>query len=66
MASIKQTSLIIKKETLYDKIRKKLFLFIFQKDYIAMQKLEELISPRRPNTNKIIIPKEIGKDIKKI
>jgi len=66
MASTKQTSLIIKKETLYDKIRKGLFLFIFQKDYEAMKKLEELMSPKRPIVSKIIIPKEIGKDIKKL
>lgn len=67
MGKIKETSLIIKKETIYDKIRKRLVLFIFQKDYETMQRLEQLTIPQRPNpASKIIIPKEIGKDIKKI
>lgn len=67
MGNLKETSLVIKKENLYDKIRKNLLLLIFQKDYQIIQKLEMLIRPRRPQPNtKIVIPKEIGKDIKKL
>lgn len=67
MANLKETSLVIRKENLYDKIRKNLLILIFQKDYQMIQKLEKLIRPKRPKTNQtIIIPKEIGKDIKKI
>lgn len=67
MANLKETSLVIRKENLYDKIRRNLLILIFQKDYQMIQKLEKLIRPKRPKTNQtIIIPKEIGKDIKKI
>lgn len=67
MEKIKETSLIIKRETIYDKIRKSLLNILYQKDYQMIQKLEELIRPKRPKQNmKIIIPKEIGKDIKKL
>ncbi len=67
MEKIKETSLIIKKETIYDKIRKSLLNILYPKDYPMIQKLEELIRPKRPKQNmKIIIPKEIGKDIKKL
>lgn len=59
MSNLIQTSLILKKETLYDKIRKSLFIFIYQKDYEMMQRLDRLITPKRPNPNQIIIPKEI-------
>ena len=34
MANLKQTSLIIKKESLYEKIRKSLITLIYQKDAI--------------------------------
>lgn len=67
MANLKETSLVIKKETLYDKIIKNLWVIIFQKDYQTMQRLENLIKPKRPKVSqKIIIPQEIGKDIKKL
>lgn len=61
-----EKSLVIKKETIYDKIRRNLLMLIYQKDYQAMQRLDELIqSKRRAKMKKIVIPKEIGKDIKK-
>ena len=59
---IKETSLVMRTETLSDKIRKNLLMFIYQKDFIMIQRFEELIQPKRPNTNEIIIPKEIGKN----
>ena len=67
MANLKETSLVIKKETLYDKIRKNLWVIIFQKDYQTIQRLENLMKPKRPRASqKIVIPQEIGKDIKKL
>lgn len=67
MANLKETSLVIKKETLYDKIRKNLWIVIFQKDYQTIQRLENLMRPKRPRASqKIIIPREMGKDIKKL
>ncbi len=67
MSNLMQTNLIIRKETIYDKIRKSLFAFIYRKDYEMIQRLDELIMPKRPIKNsKIVIPKEIGKDITKL
>lgn len=60
-----QTSLIIKKETIYDKIRKSIFTLVFQKEAETIRRLDDLLKPNRPNLrNKIIIPKEMGKDSK--
>ena len=67
MANRKETSLVIRKENVYEKIRKNLLILIFQKDYQMIQRLETLMKPRRPKPNaKIVIPKEIGKDTKKL
>lgn len=61
-----ETSLIIRKETLYDKIRKSLSILIYQKDYKMIQRLDKLLMPKRPKQNsKIIIPQEMGKHITK-
>ncbi len=62
MSNLMETSLVIKKETIYDKIRKSLFVLIYGKDYQMMQRLDNLIKLKRPHpSSKIIIPKEIGK-----
>lgn len=67
MANRKETSLVIKKENVYEKIRKNLLILIFHKDYQMIQRLENLMKPTRPKPNvKIVIPKEIGKDTKKL
>ena len=64
MVDIKQTSLVVKRETIYDKIRKSLWNFMNRKDCQMMQSIEELLKPKRPKLNeKIIIPKEIRKDL---
>lgn len=66
MSKVIETSLILRKETVIDKIRKNLFMLIFQKDYQMIQRLDELIMPKRPKKNsKIVIPKEMGKSITK-
>lgn len=62
MSNLLETSLVIKKETVYDKIRKSLFLLVYGKDYQMMQRLDELMKPKRPHSSSvIIIPKEIRK-----
>lgn len=62
MSNVIERSLVIRKETIYDKIRRSLLVLIYQKDYPMIQRLENLIQFKRPNqTSKIIIPKEIGK-----
>jgi len=64
MSSLMGTGLVVKKETIYDKIRKNLLIFIYQEDYFAMQRLDELIKSKRQVGNiKVVIPKEIGKSI---
>lgn len=55
---------MIKRETIFDKIRTGLFVLIYQEDYQMIQRLDELIMPKRPKQNsKIVIPQEIGKSI---
>ena len=71
MKKIVETSLVIKKETKFDKIRDALFsLFLirdalfslfFHEEYEMMQKLDELLKVKRVETNKIVIPKEMKK-----
>lgn len=64
MSKIIETSLIIKRETIIDKIRKSLLVLIYKDDYQMIQRLDELIMPKRPKQNsKIVIPQEIGKSI---
>lgn len=66
MSNVIETSLVIKKQTIYDKIRRSLLVLIYQKDYPMIQRLENLIQVKRPNQNSnIVIPKEIGKQPKK-
>ena len=60
MSTIIEKSLVIRKETIYEKIRKKIFTLIYNKDYQFMQELEELFIPKRPR-KKVIIPQEIGR-----
>lgn len=57
-----ETGLIIRKETKFDYIRKKLLLLFFGKESKTLGMLEELIF-RKENIdkNKIVIPKEIQK-----
>ena len=67
MSDLIEKSLIIRKETIYDKIRKSLWLLVFKKDFQMIRKLDLLLQPNRPqlNNQKVIIPKEIGKNVKK-
>ena len=61
-----ETSLVLRKETIYDKIRRSLLKLVYQEDYGMIQRLDELIMPKRPKVNgKIVVPQEIGKYITK-
>lgn len=66
MDKITQTSLIIRKETKFDKIRKRLFMLFFGQEYTLLQEIEDLLIPRREKKKNIVIPNEIGKKIEKI
>ncbi len=67
MSDFVEKSLVIKKETIYDKIRKSLWFLIFKHDFQMIQRLDILLQPKRPaiEKGKVIIPKEIGKNVKK-
>ena len=59
MSKIIEKSLIIKKETKFEKMRKQLYRIFFRREYWLDIEFEELLKINRPNINKIIIPKEI-------
>lgn len=61
MENLVQKSLIIRKETIFDKIRKNLLKIFYKKEYIMIEKLDILEQQRipKPKQNEIIIPKEI-------
>ena len=49
------------KENKFDKILKNLFRFIFKQEYELMYKIDKITMPKKTDTSKIIIPKEIKK-----
>lgn len=61
MSKIIETSLIVKKETKFEKIVNSLFMLFFGKEYKMLQEIDYLLTPKRINRKKIIIPNEIGK-----
>ena len=58
--------LIVKKETIFDKIRKSLNRLFFLEEEIMMEKLDKLEKTRtpKPKISEIVIPKEIRKENK--
>lgn len=54
-----ETSLIVRKESKFDKIIKLLNRMFFKKVYYLEEKLDELFKPKSVNVSKIVIPKEI-------
>ncbi len=54
-----EKSLIIKKETAFDKIRKKLSMIFFYEEYQLEMRIEKLVTPKKVDITKIVIPKEI-------
>lgn len=65
MSKVTETSLIIRKETRFDKLRKSLFMLIFGQEYRMLQEIEDLLMPKREKKKNIVIPNEIGKEIKR-
>lgn len=66
MSKIEEVSLVLKKETKFDKIRKSLFMLIFGKEYQMIEEIERLLTKKGQPKKNIIIPSEIGKKIKKL
>jgi len=61
MSKMIETALVLKRENKFDKIRKNLLFLFFKKEYIMMEQIDNLLMPKRPNKNNIVIPKEIRK-----
>ena len=52
-----ETGLIVVKHTKFDKIRRKIMMFFYGKDYKIIERYQQLVKINRPKN--IIIPKEI-------
>lgn len=59
MSKVVEKSLIIKKETPFDKLREALLMMFFKEEYYLEKRLEELTRPKSINISNIVIPKEI-------
>ena len=59
MSKIIETSLIIKKETKFEKVRKTIYQILFQQEYLLDMELKNIMQIKRPNPKNIIIPREI-------
>lgn len=59
MLEVTQKSLIIRKETPFDRLRKSLLMMFFQEEYQLERRIEGLVKPRTIDVSKIVIPKEI-------
>ena len=56
---IKETSLVIRKETKFDKIRKRLMEIFFKEGYLLEMEMKNLLKIHRANPSKIVVPREI-------
>ena len=54
-----ETSLIVRKDSKIEKIRKLLTRIFFKKEYYLEKQLDELFKQKKINTSKIVIPQEI-------
>ena len=52
-----ETGLIVIKQTKFDKIRRRLMMFFYGKDYKIIEQYQQLLKVNRPKN--IIIPKEM-------
>lgn len=59
-----ETSLIVRKESKFEKISKLLTRIFFKQEYYLEEQLEELFKTKKVNVSKIVIPTE--KAIKKV
>ena len=54
-----EKSLIIRKESSFDKVRRALVMMFFREEYEVERKLDELMNYKKVDVSKIVIPKEI-------
>ncbi len=62
MSKIIETSLIIRKETVFDKIRQSLLKRFYKNEYNLIKRVDNLMTPKRMKIKDVIIPQEIGKE----
>lgn len=61
-----ETSLIVRRDSKIEKIRKLLTRIFFKKEYYLEKQLDELFKPKRINISKIVIPQEINRDFRTV
>ena len=54
-----ETGLIVIKQTKFDKIRRRIMMFFYGKDYKIIEQYQQLLSVRVVKPKNIIIPKEM-------
>ena len=54
-----QTSLIVRKEDIFSKIRRKLFMLFYPAEAKLLNMIDEIEKPKNTITGDILIPKEI-------
>lgn len=59
MSKLIEKSLVIKKETSFEKIRKKILMAFFKEEYEIEKKINELVNYKKVEISKIVIPREI-------
>lgn len=59
MSKVVEKSLIIKKETPFDKLREALLMMFFKEEYYLEKRLDEFTKIKRINKSNIVIPREI-------
>ena len=59
MSKIVETSLIIKKETKFDKIKNSIYQIFFRQEYLLDMELKNITQIKRPKPKNIVIPREI-------
>lgn len=61
MSKLIETSLIIRKENVFDTIRRNLLKMFYKNEYNLIRRIDSLMTPKREKTHNIVIPKEIKK-----
>lgn len=59
MSKVTEKYLVVREETQLDKIRKVIYKIFFKEEYFIEMELENMLKLKKPNTKKIVIPKEI-------
>ncbi len=66
MKNVQETALIIRKEDIFSKIRRRLYALFFPIEANIENRIKQIERPKNVITGQIIIPKEIGNNNTKI